>query len=163
MESRNIYISTCGEAIYLLNDDEIEDALDAAFYYLPDDYDNGMYALAEKALETIEYNLENEPSALSKVMLSFPQFLLSIILAIVAGVSLFMKHNKANKSVNASCYAVGRGIEVVNRQQRMINQYDNVIRGYYKPKSSSSGSGRSGGSSHRSSSGRSHGGGGRRF
>ena len=78
-------------------------------------------------------------------------------------VALYENLNTILAQINAECYAVGKGIEVMNKNSRLINQYDTVLRNYYKPKSSSSSGGRSGGSSHRSSSGRSHGGGGRRF
>lgn len=161
---RELYIGTTGNAIEWLNDYEIDDSLNAAHNYASiDDYDEAMYAMAENALETIEYNKDNEPGFLEQIAPSGGQIILSILAGVSTGVILYKKHNKANKQINAECYAVGKGIEVMNRNSRLINQYDTVLRNYYKPKSSSSSGGRSGGSSHRSSSGRSHGGGGRRF
>lgn len=164
MDYRELYIGTIGNAIEWLNDDEIDDATYAAYDYAKaENFDKAMYTMAEEALEIIEYNKDNEPGFFDKIKLSFGQFILSVIAGIGTGVVLYQKHNKSNKRVSAECYAVGKGIEVMNRNQRLINQYDTVSRNYYKPKSSGSSSGRSGGSSHRSSSGRSHGGGGRRF
>lgn len=164
-DNSEVYISTCGRAIKLMSDSEIESALDEFFYARDNNnYGAGMYAMAESALQNMSYWMsKGADSIFYYIRPTFPQLLISFVITIVICVIMYAKHNKANKTVSANHYVDNNGYKVNNKKVHFVKEYTNVRRGYYKQSSSSGGGRHRSGSSHRSSSGRSHGGGGRRL
>ena len=164
-DNGEVYISTCGRAIKLMSDDEIETALDEFFYARGNnDYSAAMYAMAENALQNMNYWMsKGADSVIFYLKPTIPQFFVSIIASIAICVIMYAKHNKANKTVSASHYVGNDGYKINNKKVNFVREYTNVRKGYYKQSSNSSGGGHRSGSSHRSSSGRRHGGGGRRL
>ena len=165
-DNGEVYISTCGRAIRLMSDSEIEYALDEFFYARGNnnDYGAGMYAMSENAFLNMTYWMsEGADSTFYYIRPSFPQILVSFIVTIILSITMLAKHNKANKTVSASHYIGNNGYKINNKKVNFIREYTNVRRGYYKQSSSSGRGGHRSGSSHRSSSGRRHGGGGRRL
>lgn len=157
-----VYISTVGRAIKLMSDSEIENALDEFFSARgDDDYAAAIYAMSKNALENMSYWMEDGADSIwYYIKPNGTQLLCGLILTVLILVSLYLKHNKANKVVSATHYISEDGYKINNKKVNFVREYPIVHKNYYKESSSSSGGHRSG-SSHSSSSGRSHGGGGR--
>lgn len=165
LDNEEVYISTCGRAIKLMSDSEIEVALDQFFNKGgSSNYAASMYAMAENALSNMKYWMsKGGDSILYYVKPTFGQLLVSVFLTIGVLFTSYKKHNKANQTVSATQYISKDGYKIIDKKVNFVKEYSNVHRGYYKKSSSSSSGGHRSGSSHRSSSGRRHGGGGRKL
>jgi len=165
LDNGEVYISTCGRAIRLMSDSEIDTALDQFFYAGgSNDYASSMYAMAENALNNMSYWMsKGADSIFYYIKPTLSQILISIVFTLGVLIGAYKKHNKANKTVSATQYISKDGYKILDKKVNFVKEYSNVHRGYYKKASSSSSGGHRSGSSHRSSSGRSHGGGGRKL
>ena len=176
MDNREIYISTCGEAIRYLADDRIERALDDGFYYVS----NGEYASSLSAmLSTAEYyydagimqsqyNYDVETGVVSEYrVLTWMEVVPVFLLAAGVGLAMFFGVRRSY-SIKGGRYEYpymkfGKLDLTVNEDQflRAHTTHHRIQTNSGGGGGIRSSSGRS--SVHRSSGGRSHGGGGRRF
>ena len=175
MDNREIYVSTCGEAIRYLTDARIERILDDGFYYVS----NGEYASCLAAmLSTAEYyfdagipqnqyNYDVETGAVSEYrVLTWMEVVPVFFLAVIVGLAIFFGVKKSYSMKGGRYeypYMKYGKLDLTTHQDQFLRTHTT----HHRIQTSSSGSGgrSSGGrsSTHRSSSGRSHGGGGRRF
>lgn len=173
MDNREIYVSTCGEAIRYLTDDRIENVLDEGFAYVGD----GEYAACYTAMlskisyyygygiPSNQYNYDTETGAISRYRsLTFTEIGMALIVAILAGGGFgFFIKAKYQMKLNLDKYDYHKNgtVALSHSEDRFINETHTK----HRIQSSSSGSGGSSGrsSTHHSSGGRSHGGGGRKF
>ncbi len=178
MDNREIYLSTCGEAIRYLTDDRIDDILylayddvsvelyyetfltffeETEFYFglgIPDDqyhYDT----------ETGEIDRYQEP-----MRITWMEFLVALIAAAVAAgaviAGIIAKYQLKFEDFHYDAYT-DSDVTLSIKQDRLVNKFVTHRRIPKNNSSSRSGGGGSRSSTHRSSSGRSHGGGGRKF
>ena len=175
MDNREIYVSTCGEAIRYLTDARIERILDDGFYYVS----NGEYASCLAAmLSTAEYyfdagipqnqyNYDVETGAVSEYrVLTWMEVVPVFFLAVIVGLAIFFGVKKSYSMKGGRYeypYMKYGKLDLTTHQDQFLRTHTTHHR--IQTSSSSSGGHSSGGrsSTHRSSSGRSHGGGGRRF
>lgn len=165
MDTREMWISTTGDAIFMYTDARIDNILDECYYYISDeDY----YETADAFIsEANRYANKGVPSGVEVDIDSgieffqvigvgaFFCFIFSLIFVFINKA----KHTTIHKATEAGHYLVKNSFVVTDSKDVFVSTHTNKI--YDPPSSSSSGGGRS--STHRSSSGRSHGGGGRRF
>lgn len=175
MDNREIWISTCGEAVYYLTDQRMDDILDRAF----DDVSEGEYAACfETMIEGVsecyrmgipgdQYTYDMETGEVTRYRnygWSMGEILIAIAAALAAGGILFGSVvGRYRLKFGTYKYAFRDNSTVLLRVQedRFVNQ---TVTHRRIPRQSSSGGSSSGRSTvHRSSSGRSHGGGGRKF
>lgn len=160
MAERELYISTCGDAIARLNDRELDDiianiagSLSNGDYYEAFELYFGFLALS------IDYDLDNDGDAAKDE--TGINWLLSILIgAVVSSISVFFMAQAMNTKRpqhSAGDYLDQGSYDL--RYRKDIFLYSNISKVKRQQNTSSSG----GGSSHRSSSGRSHGGRGGRF
>lgn len=170
MDNREIWISTCGEAIRCMTDDRISYMLDEAY----DDVSDGAYAQGMKDMidwacyyygEGIvagQYNYDSETGEVSAYRSIEPvEAVIAVVLALAAGGSFFgITTGKYKLHFNTYNYAFREYSKVDLRaeEDRFINQ---VVTHRKIPKENRGDFGRS--TTHTSSSGRSHGGGGKSF
>ena len=177
MDNREIWISTCGEAIRYLTDARIDRLLDGAY----EDVSNGYYADGMEAMldgvgvyydsgiPSGQYNYDEDTGAVSAYRSITPlEFLVVTALAIGSGAVMYLVvAGKYRLRFNTYQYAYRENSDVHLRvrEDRFVNQMTTHRRIQTQSSSGgSSGSHSSGRSStHHSSSGRSHGGGGRKF
>jgi len=171
MDTREMWISTTGNAILMYDDARIDNILDAAYLEISNkDY----YECASKFVEKSEYyyNLgipssnknasidENGDyiynSGVSDSDMIFPLLIFSIIVALIVVFIMKGRHKTIRKATTAWAYM--HNPSITYREDTFLTTFTNRT---YSPRSTSSSGG--GSSTHRSSSGRSHGGGGRRF
>ncbi|MDR1960781.1 MAG: TPM domain-containing protein [Gracilibacteraceae bacterium] len=164
MDSRDLWISTHGLAIRLINDYEIDRILDrAAPYFTDGDYDGGFRRfLADMEDGLREYSagdyggerkLPREKTLLYLAGAGGAALLLAlaVTLAMRRGMNTARPNNLAQEYVKPGSFNL--------RESKEIYLYQTVIK---TPRASAHSSG-GGSRTHRSSSGRIHGGGGRRF
>jgi len=176
MDTREMYISTTGEAILVYDDNRIDKILDDTYIKISNkDY----YGCADKFVEKAEHyfilgipssNLDStidsngdyiyDEYGSSYDVEAFLVFLvISFVIALIIVFIMKGKHRTIKKATSAWAYMHNPAFTYIDDSFLTTNTVS-----VYDPPASSSGSSRSGGSSsHRSSSGRSHGGGGRRF
>ncbi|MBQ8626058.1 MAG: TPM domain-containing protein [Agathobacter sp.] len=158
-DNDELYLNTMGECILRIDDDEVEDCIDDAWYYFEQYEDaEALEVLAESAMRKL--TATEVTGILSMFFHLFHPYsiIAGLIGAIVTTLIINGKHNKNNQPIKTSEYINNNGLKVVDKKEVLTNTYTTKTR----IQSSSSSGGSRGGSSHRSSSGRSHGGGGRR-
>lgn len=178
MDNREMYISTCGEAIRYLTDGRLDHILDDAYYYASDsDFYNCFLAMAggvenyyNAGIVNGQYNYDTETGQVSRYhSITLTEAMGALIAAIGVGLAIYLivvgkyrlhfdtykydyhKHGSVRLNVNED--------QFINRTvtQRRIQTSSGGSGGSHH----SSSSHRS--STHHSSSGRSHGGSGRKF
>lgn len=182
MEERDLYVSTCGDAIYALTDYGIDQTTELALPYLGDgDYYGGFLVWLEALPEYFDALAEGTPVDGSDYSEDFyhggqeevvyyeeevsPSVLLSLMIALpVAGVVLLIMRLTMNtKRPQHSAMDYMKADSFHLRSQQDLFLYSQVTK-REKPKAPPPSSSGGGGSSvHTSSSGRSHGGGGKKF
>lgn len=158
MAERELYISTCGEAINRLNDRELDGIIGEISYDLSD----GSYFSAFIVFfDAVERNLDYDSGAVNSGEAPKINWLLSILIGAVAAAITVMimsgTMNTKRKQHSAGDYVRQGSYDLKNRQDIFL--YSNVSKVKREQNNSSGG----GTSVHRSSSGRSHGGRGGRF
>ena len=177
MDTREMWISTTGQAILIYDDYRIDKILDATYSYISkQQYYECANAFIEKSSSYAgngipssnkNYKLDENGNYVRKSnseksfpiigMLIFSGIVTVIFLAIAAS-----KHKTIKKATQAKEYLVKDSFNLTVNEDRFITS--NTTKVYDPPSSSSSSSSSGGGSStHSSSSGTSHGGGGRSF
>lgn len=176
MDNREIYISTCGNAIRYLTDQRIENILDDGFYYVSNgDYFRCLSAMLESAAYYYEagipenqYNYDVETGAVSEYRtLTWMEVVPVLLLSAGAGLAIYfivVRSYRMHGGRNDYPYMKYGKVDLIDYEDRFINQ--SVTHHRIQTNHGGGGGHRSSGgrsSVHRSSSGRSHGGGGRRF
>ena len=176
MDNREIYVSTCGEAIRYLTDARIERILDDGFYYVS----NGEYASClsvmlstaeyyyDAGIQESQYNYDVETGAVSEYrtltwMEVVPVFLLAVVVGLVIYFSVVKSYSLKGGRYEYPYMKYGK-LDLTSHQDQFLRAHtthQRIQTSSSSGGSSHSSSGRS--STHRSSSGRSHGGGGRKF
>lgn len=178
MDTREMWISTTGQAILMYDDNRIDIILDRAYTYISSQkyfecaksFITSSFSYASQGIPysnkdyTINSNGEYTKD-IYKLIQHFPLFWAIIIAFIISTISVFIarsKHKTIKKATEANQYLIESSIKFTKIKDHLINSHVSKV---YDPPSSSYGGGSSGGgsSTHHSSSGRSHGGGGRRF
>ena len=160
MAERELYISTCGDVIRKLSDNELDNIIDSVSYWLS----NGAYYDAfETYFGMVPLYLETGSDHGHEVAYTKPgvNWLLSLLIgAVTAGVAVLVMSGTMNtkrQQRSAEDYMKRSSFDLRNRQDIFL--YSNVTK--TKIQQNNGGGGRT--SSCRSSSGRSHGGRGGRF
>lgn len=170
MDTREIYISTTGQAIDYYSDYRINSCLDNIYL----EFSNGNYY--EGVLGTIN-TLENYfelglPSNKDsnyeilndgEVVRKFPYFLvfgIPFIITVIVIKIMVSKNKLVRKATSSREYLVKDSVHIKTIHDRLVSTHTTVTPIY---QSNSSGGSGGGSSTHRGSSGRSHGGGGHRF
>lgn len=165
MDTREMWISTTGEAMIMYDDNRIERILDATYDEITlENYYECALAFVNKAEyyfnlgipssnENAYINSAGDYVSVAKSNFSpiIPLIISVIIIFIMKG-----KHKTIKKATTAFMYITDK--KITAREDVFLTTHTDRV--YDPPSSSSSGGGSS---SHRGSSGRSHGGGGRRF
>lgn len=169
MDSRNVWISTCGRCIEAFTDARIEELLDEVAPRLTKGrYDNACRIFVEMTKEYMEHPPGEKLSFLFRVKQSLSHhWLLYAILSLAASgilVRLLIAKGR-DKVVSAGTYIPQNGAVMTENTDQFIRERTSRT---YSPVSSDDGGSRGGGggggsSTHTSSSGTSHGGGGRSF
>ena len=175
MDTREMWISTTGQAILMYNDSRIDSILDRTYTYISSQkyfecaksFITSSFSYASQGIPTDnkDYIIDEDgdyKKDISKLIKNFPIFWAIIIAFAISTISVFIarsKHKTIKKATHANQYLLEKSIKITRNEDNFINSHLSKV--YDPPSSSSSGGG--GSSTHRSSSGRSHGGGGRRF
>lgn len=181
MEERDLYVSTCGDAIYALTDYGIDQTTKLTLPYLSDgDYYGGFLVWLEALPEYFDALAAGTPIDGSDYSEDFyhgdqeevvyyeeevsPSVLLSLMIALpVAGVVLLIMRLMMNtKQPQHSAMDYMKADSFGLRSQQDLFLYSQVTK-REKPKAPPPSSSGGGSSVHTSSSGRSHGGGGKKF
>ncbi|MBR6791153.1 MAG: TPM domain-containing protein, partial [Oscillospiraceae bacterium] len=163
MENRMVWLSTCGAAIPVLTDAEIQQLTDDIASYLSEaDYYLGCCYALDTILDTVRADVEMATfgGRLRRSARRLPGYIL--VAAIAGGITVAImafRGKTARKARNAAGYLDRGSMRLSVREDRYLRSATTRTR----IESSSGGSGGGGSSTHRSSSGRSHGGGGSRF
>lgn len=164
LDNNEIWISTCGDAIYYFTDARIEDILDEVY---PAASDKDYAKSAKIFIEQTKIYMGVEPGAHVNKPITVTYVVVSLIVALVIGfiITLIMVFTRGGKvTVNKNTY-VGMGDSVIYDKRDIYLRQTVTTRRISTSSSSGGGGSRGGGgsSSHRSSGGISHGGGGRRL
>ena len=175
MDNREIYISTCGEAIRYLTDTRVDAILDDAYGYVSEgDYAgclnamvDGVSAYYERGINKGQYNYDTQTGKVSVYRSLTPaEILVAVLLALaVGGIFFGVTVGKYRLKFGTWQYPF-RDYGEVNlrvRDDRFVNKFVTHRRIPRQTSGGGSGGGGSRSSTHRSSSGRSHGGSGRKF
>ncbi|MDO5573979.1 MAG: TPM domain-containing protein [bacterium] len=168
MDIREYWMSTCGQAILLFSDSEIEDMKSTVQTYLSDgDYGNGFLAW----LSDVEYYLETDDGSgyiiedrnpFAAALTSLPMgLMLGLVLAVIIIIIMIRKCRTAVQPTLANDYLDQEHITLRRKEDLFLRSHTSSVK--IQTESSSGGSSGGGSSVHRSSSGRSHGGGGGKF
>ena len=177
MDNRDIYLSTCGEAIRYLEDARIEAILDDAFSYVVDgDYAGclsvmirGVEYYYDKGIHEDQYNYDVETGAVSEYRtLTWMEVVPVALLSTGVGIAIYciiMNRYSLKGSTRNDSYPYTRygKVDLTDTEDRFVHQ---TITHHVIQTNNGGGNGGGGGhrsSVHHSSSGRSHGGGGRSF
>lgn len=157
MAERELYISTCGDAIQRLNDRELDSIIGDISY----DLSGGQYFSAFITFfDAVEQNLDYESGPADTGNTPRVNWFLSVLIGAVAAAIAVMimagTMNTKRKQYSAGDYVREGSYDLKNRQDIFL--YSNVSKVKREQNTSSGGT-----SVHRSSSGRSHGGRGGRF
>ena len=175
MDNREIYISTCGEAIRYLTDARIERVLDDGFYYVSNgDYASCLSAMLSTAeyyydagIQENQYNYDVETGAVSEYrVLTWMEVVPVFLLAAGVGLAIFFGVRRSYSLKGGRYeypYMKYGKLDLTSNQDQFLRAHTTHHRIQTDSGSSSSRSSSGRSSTHRSSSGRSHGGGGRRF
>lgn len=175
MDTREMWISTTGQAILMYNDSRINSILDSTYSYIKSQKyfecakvfitKSGSFARQGIPTNNKNYEIDNKGNYKKKssnLIQSFPLFPAIIISFVLSTISVMIarsKHKTIKKATHARDYLIRNSISITKKEDRFINSHTTKV--YDPPSSSSSGGG--GSSTHSSSSGISHGGGGRSF
>ena len=166
MDHREVYISTCGKAIWYFTDERIDLALDAIAPKLTDgEYDEACETFLSLTEEFMTHAAD-EPLSYGfrlKLMLREHWFMTLVIAAVLTAMTLgALARNKAMDKVSASVYLSPKdGFQIDQKVDQYLNEFTTHRR--IPRNEGRSGGGGGGSSTHSSSSGTSHGGGGRSF
>jgi len=174
MDTREIYISTNGDAIDLLTDYEINSILDSIYtYFSSEEYYDGTYSLIYKLNNYVNNSIVNldDDNEIQKENLKseFETFIISAIITslIISTISIIVmvSKNKLVRKVNDANNYMNKEKVIINHvSDKFMGSYINKIKRSHNESSSGSSHGSMHHSStHSSSSGRSHGGGGHKF
>lgn len=174
MDTREMWISTTGQAILIYNDNRIDTILDNAYTHISSQkyfecaksfiVKSSYFAKKGIPSNNKDYTIDSNGDYVKKsssFLESFPilpSLIISFILSLITVLVARSKHKTIKKATEANNYLIKNSINITNKTDNFISTNTTKV---YDPPSSSSSSG--GSSSHRSSSGRSHSGGGRRF
>ena len=177
MDNREIYLSTCGEAIRYLEDARIDAILDDAFSYVVDgDYAGCLSAMIsgveyyyEKGIHEDQYNYDVETGAVSQYRtLTWMEVVPVALVSAGVGIAIYcivMNRYSLKGSTRNDSYPYTRygNVDLTDTEDRFVHQTitHHVIQTNNGGSSGGGGGHRS--SVHHSSGGRSHGGGGRNF
>lgn len=177
MDNREIYLSTCGEAIRYLTDARVDRILDDAYGYVSSgDYAGCLNAMAdgvsayyERGMTKGQYNYDTETGKVSVYRsVTGTEAVMAVIAAAAAGGIFFcVTVGKYRLKFGTWQYPFrdNSDVRLRIRDDRFVNKFV-THRRIPRQNNSGGGGGRSSGgrsSTHTSSSGRSHGGGGRKF
>lgn len=173
MDTRELYISTSGQAIKMYDDYRIERVLDSGYDYITiKKYFNTFISMVESLSD---YYLNDYPDSNNNLIiddLGNPQYVKSIpyqmafliagIITLVVALILYFKSRLKIKRLDTVSYL--KRIDITTKKDTYVNSHvSRVLRASDSSSSSFGGSSGGGSSHHTSSSGRSHGGGGRKF
>jgi len=172
MDTREMWISTTGQAILIYNDNRIDSILDSTYSYIKSQkyfdcakaFITKSTSYARQGIPSNNKNYEidsngNYRKKRTDIIQKFPLFpaiIISFILSTISVIIARSKHKTIKKATHAKEYLIRNSINLIKKEDRFINSHTTKV--YDPPSSSSRGS-----STHSSSSGRSHGGGGRSF
>lgn len=160
MEERELYISTCGDAIMRLSDSELDDIINNISYDLSD---GNYYDAFQLFFGFTTLYLDYDSESPSDLQVAAPEvnWLISILSGVVvAAITVFIMVSSMNtkrRQHSAGDYLTKGSYDLKNRQDIFL--YSNISKVKREQNKSSGG----GTSVHRGSSGRSHGGRGGRF
>jgi uncharacterized protein len=167
MESRELYISTKGSMIDILNDDRINDLLDLMYTYVSD---KAYFAAMQRTIEKAETYMESGPVSGQYREEVQPRSLTPgwIVISILIGAGIgglvvliiYKQYKKAYKPVPYD-YRKEANLSLNTTLDNLIDTH--TTSRYIPPDNDSFGSSGGRSSTHSSSSGSSHGGGGRSF
>lgn len=173
MDNREVYISTCGEAIRYLTDTKLEHMLDNCYGYVADaEYFSCFESMVKDVdyyytggIQEGQYNYDVETKEVSRyhgisILEAAGAFIAAIVAAVIFFVVVIGKYRLKFRTDQYDFHRYG-SVQLTNTEDRLVN----VTHTKHRIQSSSSGGGSSSGrsSTHHSSSGRSHGGSGRKF
>lgn len=163
MQNRQIWMSTCGRAINMYNDNRINNALDSVYTYMSNE--EYYYGVSRYVLKIGEYASSGYPSNRNN---SLPELTLtnricysiigSFIITLVVMIILIRRNKLSRKATTAGEF-LDKNSVVINRNGDILISSNTVRHRIEHDTSGSSG----GSSTHSSSSGSSHGGGGHSF
>ena len=178
MDTRNMWISTTGEAIRIYSDARIDSILDSTYNYIkiPNYYKcasafvSRAFSYAKSGVpssnkntyinENGEYIVNSEEEANIGVEYAIGALVISTISSLIFIAIASAKHKTIKKATQAKQYLVNGSFNLTEKEDRFVSSHTTK---HYNPPSSSSGSSGGGSSTHFSSSGSCHGGGGRSF
>jgi len=163
MKERDWYISTCGEAVRIFDDSDIDTLLDAGLTWFSDGYYQEGFC---EVLRKVELMADDRPSQAvpseyrsPRASVSLQTILISILIgAVISGIVILIMRSSMNtkrRQRSAADYLTPGSYHLRTRQDIFL--YSNITK---TPRQQNT---NTGGSSHMSSAGRSHGGGGRKF
>lgn len=167
MDNREIYISTCGDAIYYMTDSRIDAVLDACYNEVVDaDY----YGACREFLSMTRRYLLQDPYAkptladrLKRSLRNSPVYLIVSALIGLIAAGLMKRSAAYRNTTNYTTYQDQGNFHLVQREDFFLRE-TTTRQKIYRDEGRGSGSGGGGGSStHISSGGVTHGGGGRKF
>lgn len=175
MDNRELYVSTCGEAIRYLIDDRIEALLDDAYPYVSEGkYDDcfsdmliSLDIYYDEGIYEDQYNYDVETGEISYYKtITLMEAVIAILLAAAAGAIMYFSVKGSYKiggAENEYDYRQYGAVNLTDTEDRFVHQ--NVTKQVIKRDNGGNNGGGGGhvSSVHTSSSGRSHGGGGRSF
>lgn len=168
MDTREIWVSTSGQAIKMYSDSRIDNIIDAGFF----DLKNAQYYdCLSKMIDKMDYyfdlgvpssnrDMEIDEDGNPYYVKSIPYvmiFIISGVICTIVSLILYFKTSSKIKKQNTVTY-INPNLSNLIKNDQFLTTYTSRIR-----IESSSSSGGGGSSHHSSSSGRSHGGGGRHF
>jgi uncharacterized protein len=184
MQDREVYISTCGQAIRYLTDARINSILDVVYeelgkgdyvkavnsfmteldYYVGLGIPQGQYNQDEKGIISTNEAFPSAAIPQEKPMSPGQRLAIYLLVSCAAGaivVGIMAAANRGYAATNQNTYLENKALNILSRQDRHLNTTVTYEVVHTDTGSSSSSSGKS--STHSSSSGTSHGGGGRKF
>lgn len=178
MDNREIYLSTCGEAIRYLTDNRIENILDEAYEYVADvDYYGTFVTFFEKTeaylikgIPSNQYNYDintGEVEAYQEPLnITVGEIMFALVAALVSAAATIgmikAKYQLKFEDFHYDAYTNSQ-VDLAVKQDRLVNTFVTHRRIPRDDGSSVRSGGGSRSSVHHSSGGRSHGGGGRKF
>lgn len=179
MDTREMWISTTGEAIRVYSDARIDSILDSTYNYIK----SQKYYLCANAFvsRASSYASSGVPSSNKNTYINengeyivntvndTNNGLIFVIISLVVSTTVSLifiavasyKHKTIKKATQAKQYLVNGSFNLTEKEDRFVTSH--TTKHYNPPSSSSGGSSGGGSSTHSSSSGSSHGGGGRSF
>lgn len=181
MDNREIYISTCGQAIPIFTDNRIEEMLDSIVSYMADgDYYKAAYNFLVECDNYLSkgipqsntsanqqnypqyYPVENQETLreqITPVVAIFVSFIFALAITLITRFSITHKYKKPSKHLPP---LIPQNVRFTERRDSFVTSHTTRV---HVPRNTNNnnGSGMGGSSTHMGSSGTSHGGGGRGF